>query len=456
MLLRALLRFVLESLVRLNFPTLAVENLAVVPPRGPVLFVLNHPNALIDPVVLRLVLRRPVRLLAKSTLFGNALGRVALGAFGAIPVYRRQDVGAAGDRAGNERTFALCREALARGEAIALFPEGTSHSDPRLKPLKTGAARIALAAEHAHGGALGLRIVPVGLAYERKSVFRSRALLVFGAPLAAADFLPAYARDAEAGVDALTAAIRDALGTVVLQAETRELLEGVARVAVWTAEDPAARDDLAAQHERARELLAAYQALRARDPARVEAVVAHAQAYAQSLAALGVSDPWALEVGRVTARRAVRALAALAALAPAALLGALLGWVPYRLAGAVARRFFHHEDLLGTVKLLAGALFLLVGWGLEALAAALALRDARAALAVLLVAPVAGYAALRFDELRVVAGAALRHVWLRGTDPETTHALVAHRRALANEVAVALRELGAPPAVPAEPRTASG
>src|SRR5207302_1847442 len=103
-------------------------------------------------------------------------------AFEAIPVHRRQD--ASSDPAQNRETFDTARAVLARGGAIAIFPEGTSHSDPKLRPLKTGAARIAFGAAGALGDASPIRIVPVGLYYRAKRTFRSAALLYFGEPFA--------------------------------------------------------------------------------------------------------------------------------------------------------------------------------------------------------------------------------------------------------------------------------
>ena len=115
----------------------------------PVLFAANHPNGLLDPLLLALVVGRPVRFLAKSTFFKHAVGRLAMSSFDAIPLYRTQDLPAseATDRSSrNEASFEVSRQALAAGQWLALFPEGTSHSDPQLRPLKTGAARIALSA----------------------------------------------------------------------------------------------------------------------------------------------------------------------------------------------------------------------------------------------------------------------------------------------------------------------
>ena len=89
----------------------------------------------------------------------------------------------------------------------------------------------------------------------------------------------------------------------MLQAESRDLLAGIARVARWT-RDEDADGDLAAQHQRARELADAYARLRARDPARVEAIAAEVRAYTRVLRQLGVRDPWALELAPLRAGRA--------------------------------------------------------------------------------------------------------------------------------------------------------
>ncbi len=197
-------------------------------------------------------------------------------------------------------------------------------------------------------------------------MFRSSVLLVVGEPLAVAPLLPDYHRDERAAVTALTAEIAARLDAIVLQAESRELLAGIARVAGWTS---AAPDDPAARHRRARELAAAYERLRARDPARVDAVVAEVRGYWQTLRRLGVGDPWALEMGAPARRRDAGARWAAWRWRRRWRCSALC-WAggPYRLSGVVARRVTNDEDLLSTVKLLAGSLFLFVAWSAEAAA----------------------------------------------------------------------------------------
>jgi len=436
--LAALVRRLAEALVRLYYPARTVEGWERIPPGKPLVFVLNHPNGLLDPMVLRVATGVPARFLAKATLFRSALGRLVMDAFGSIPIHRAHESGArAGDASRNDESFARCRAELAAGGAMALFPEGVSHSDPQLRPLKTGAARIALSAEAEHEGKLGISVVPVGLYYERKTLFRSSVLLVVGEPIAVAPLLADYRRDERPTVDKLTEAIDARLDEVVLQAESRDLLAGIGRVARWTsAEDP---DDLAAQHERTRELIDAYARLRARDPARVEKIADEVRAYARVLRQLGIRDPWALEMEALRPGALAAAFAKMIVAAPLAAVGAVMGWIPYRLAGEVAKKVSRDEDVLGTTKLIAGTAFLAVAWGLEAVAAGF-LQGPLWAAPTFVVGVVTGYVALRFDELRREAAEAWRLVVLRAFHHQTTQRLAESRRALADAVAHGLRD----------------
>ena len=88
---------------------------------------------------------------------------------GVIPVYRSIDA-VTGDH--NVSAFATSHTLLRNGAMVAVFPEGISHDEVSLQPLKTGAARIALEAAAA-AGAEDLVTVAVGLVYERKARFRS-------------------------------------------------------------------------------------------------------------------------------------------------------------------------------------------------------------------------------------------------------------------------------------------
>ncbi|MEW6432028.1 MAG: 1-acyl-sn-glycerol-3-phosphate acyltransferase [Myxococcota bacterium] len=185
---------------------------------GPVMFVGNHPNSLIDPALVFVITDRQVTFLAREPLFRAPVLGWLLKGLGALPVYRKQDH--PGLMAKNDGTLDAAASALAEGKAITIFPEGKSHSAPQLSDIKTGCARIALRV--ARKGT-ALRIIPIGLTYAQKHRFRSRVHIEVGEPI----LVPALPQDVsgEAEVDwvlGLTARVGDALRNLTINLETWE------------------------------------------------------------------------------------------------------------------------------------------------------------------------------------------------------------------------------------------
>src|SRR5215210_5761993 len=159
LLVRRVICAVLGLALRVFFRRIEVAGLERIPQREPVVFVLNHPNGLVDPVFILCLAPRRVSFLAKAPLFRIPVIGPLVRALDSLPVYRKQDEGE--DPSRNRETFELSRALLKRGGTIAICPEGISHNETRLMPLKSGAARIALAAASASNGeALHLKIVP--------------------------------------------------------------------------------------------------------------------------------------------------------------------------------------------------------------------------------------------------------------------------------------------------------
>ncbi|MCA1630235.1 MAG: 1-acyl-sn-glycerol-3-phosphate acyltransferase, partial [Acidobacteria bacterium] len=120
-----LVQAVFSVALRLFFRRIETSRAGLVPASGPLIFVLNHPNGLIDPALVFVALPRHISFLAKSTLFRLPLAGWLLRTVEALPLYRRADAGE--DMSQNLRTFEACRSLLLRGRCVALFPEGLSH-----------------------------------------------------------------------------------------------------------------------------------------------------------------------------------------------------------------------------------------------------------------------------------------------------------------------------------------
>jgi 1-acyl-sn-glycerol-3-phosphate acyltransferase len=182
---------------------------------GPVMFVGNHPNSIIDPAMVFATSVRQITFLAKEPLFRVPVFGWLLKRLGALPVYRKQDH--PGQMAKNEGTLETAATALAEGKAITIFPEGRSHSEPQLSEIKTGAARIAFRA--ASAGAK-LRIVPVGLTYQQKHRFRSQVRVEVGKPIEVAHAPVAGTQAEVEWVRAVTLQVADALRDVTMNLQT--------------------------------------------------------------------------------------------------------------------------------------------------------------------------------------------------------------------------------------------
>lgn len=157
-----------------------------VPLDGPIIVTATHHNMMIDPAILSSSFphRRVLHYWSKASLFANPVLSWVLRSSGNIPVDRKSK-----DR---QVLFRGTIEALARGDAVALFPEGTSYTEPRIMQVKDGAAWAALeytkwAAENGVKGP-GVQIIPAAIVYTNKSKYRSSVIMNFGEPVSMDEF----------------------------------------------------------------------------------------------------------------------------------------------------------------------------------------------------------------------------------------------------------------------------
>ncbi len=170
------------------YKKIIVKGLENVPKNKAVLFISNHPNALIDPLITATNCKLETHYLTQAGVFTNAFIKNLLFSFHMIPVYRVRDgLGSKNLKSANEKIFQYCYTLLNKKKAILIFPEGSHNIQRRVRPFRKGFVRIVFGAMDQNND-LEIDIIPVGVNYNNIEAYASKVSLYFGKPIAAKPF----------------------------------------------------------------------------------------------------------------------------------------------------------------------------------------------------------------------------------------------------------------------------
>ncbi len=364
------------------------------------IFVANHVNGLVDPILVLTQAPCAISPIAKSTLWKIPGLRHLLDEVDAVPIIRRRDD--PGKKAeSNDEVFDRIAAWLAARENVLIFPEGTSHNEPHLIQVKTGAARMLARARAC--GARGLTFQAVALEFDARATFRSRCLLVYGT-VREVDALDA---EGDALVAKITERLQADLSEMLVEGETWPERLLIARVAQMIA-NLGAEPSMQRWNSVGRQVEAASKVLKGLDRPTLDAIEAAVTRYHELLALEGLVDeqmaasdpqtpgslgghpqtPGSLgghpqtpggEAAGVWRRRL-----GMLAILPLAIVGITLYFLPYQLPRLVARRA-DEADVVSTYKLATGLLVYPL-WATLLIAGSFALqRGALAGVSVLVV-----------------------------------------------------------------------
>jgi glycerol-3-phosphate O-acyltransferase/dihydroxyacetone phosphate acyltransferase len=455
--LRQIIHAAISIALRLFFRRIETSNVEKVPASDPLIFVLNHPNGLVDPALVFVSLPRRVSFLAKSTLFTIPIGGAIIRALEALPVYRRID--ADGDMSKNQETFRVCQQLLAQNRCIAIFPEGISHDETKLKPIKTGAARIALGAlgvkseppavaggfsseeiypqintdehgfskdqrpktkDHNDLREKGLHIMAVGLFYTSKTAFRSEVLIRYGEIFEVEPVkLDENGEPPREAVEKLTDKIETALRNVTLNLESAAELDTVLKAeALFSSvyENLLFKETLTQSFQRLQNLAEKYRLLGQNEPAKMRALDEKITAYENDLKTSGVTAESLSVLQHPTLyvfRYLIFRLVLVALVAPPAIVGAIIHSPAFVFSNFIGLMFkTHGADTAGsTYKIVAAMVFMPLTWLVTALVV-LYFFGLLPALCSIPLTILCGYLALRSSETLIDMTVWLKSVWL--------------------------------------------
>jgi hypothetical protein len=347
---RSALAFLFRRICRIYFREIEVAGERPSPGTRGRLFAANHVNGLVDPILVLTQAPCTISPIAKSTLWKIPGLRWLLDIAEAVPIVRRKDVPGKSVTE-NEAVFVRIATHLANGGNILIFPEGVSHSEPRLVPLRSGAGRMlsrAYAEPTQYGPPHELTFQAVALEFDQRDIFRSRALVLFGPVRRVAEMKGADL------ATAITEALARDLSELLVEADTWEQRRVLVRVAEMFAEDA---DDTSLAHlnRLGRRIGQARRVLASSAPNDVRSIEERVRAYMARLEQEEISDDVVARIARGTdagleLARVARAAAMIVTL-PLAIAATVIYWFPYQLPRFITRKLKGDPDLASTYKL---------------------------------------------------------------------------------------------------------
>lgn len=211
------------------FKKIVVTGKENIPDKGPLIIVANHPNTLMDPLIIMSITKQQLGFVGNASIFINRFVNAVFSYFNVIPIYRKKDI-LPGEKPDNKKAFIKCHEYLGEGKTLLLFPEGNSYYELKLREIKTGVARIALSFEELNNFEGNLKIVPISLDYSDSIQFRSMISVTVNKPFSLDTYKQTYLNKEFDGILALTEDIRKELAKNIPHTSDKEQEEFLIKV----------------------------------------------------------------------------------------------------------------------------------------------------------------------------------------------------------------------------------
>lgn len=153
-----------------------------IPKKGAILFAVNHPNGLLDPLIVTTNTPRITHYLVRAAIFKRPIVKKLLATLNLMPIYRIRD--GVKELSKNTEVFNDCYDILNKQRALMIFPEGSHDRRRTVRPISKGFTRIIFGALNTYPN-LKIHIIPVGVTYQNSSQFPCKVAIHYGSPILA-------------------------------------------------------------------------------------------------------------------------------------------------------------------------------------------------------------------------------------------------------------------------------
>lgn len=153
-----------------------------------ILFISNHPNALIDPLLVGTHSSRNLYYLTQAGVFKNSIVKKILDSVNMLPVYRVRDGLSSKElKKYNDEVFQYCHQILNKKQALLIFVEGSHNFRRKVRPFRKGFTRIVFGAMDQYND-LEIDIIPVGMNYTSVDAYAAKVCVNYGKPITVRPF----------------------------------------------------------------------------------------------------------------------------------------------------------------------------------------------------------------------------------------------------------------------------
>ena len=188
----------------------------------PMIFVSNHQNGLMDPMVVSGLLKPQLHWLTRADVFWNPFARKYLMECNGIPIYRQRDRLPDLIKR-NEIIWDCCTKRLEKGAVLSLFPEGNHLSKKTIRKLKRGLSDLIGLAVSRSEKLMRLKVIPVGIDYEDYPGYKRRLSFRIGKEIEWRDLYDVKTKC----IDYLkfTARVQEAMSTLAIDIRPAEMYD---------------------------------------------------------------------------------------------------------------------------------------------------------------------------------------------------------------------------------------